>query len=157
MSWSPNGLGSSTLINRAAVALAVLVLVTSARAQMHGTISGTINPSAADVTVVATNQVSSQVTRSRVAADGRYSLKLRPGAYAISVEPPYIAKFAQGKNYGEHALIREDSLENVIVSDGKETTIDFAVERRAEQPAVNISERKPLGAAGQESSASEPQ
>jgi len=124
---------------------------------MHGTISGTINPSAADVTVVATNQVSSQVTRSRVAADGRYSLKLRPGAYAISVEPPYIAKFAQGKNYGEHALIREDSLENVIVSDGKETTIDFAVERRAEQPAVNISERKPLGAAGQESSASEPQ
>jgi len=149
---------SPVTTTRTITALAFMLAVTvSASAQRRGTISGTITPSAADVTVVAANQVSSQVTRTRVAADGRYSLKLRPGAYALSVELPYIAKFVQGKNYGEHALIREDSLENVIVSDGKETTIDFAVEKSAEQPAVNIPERKPLGAAGQESSASEPQ
>ena len=54
-------------------------------------------------------------------------------------------------------MIRDDSLENVIVSEGKETKIDFAVEKRAENPLVNLPERKPLGAAGEESVESEPQ
>ena len=136
-----------------------LTLALSAYGQRRGTIAGVVKAGAtpAGVTVVATNQVNSEVTRAGIGGDGRYSLRLRAGAYRLSVELPYIAKFDKAKNYGAHALIRDDSLENVIVSDGKETTIDFAVEKRAENPLVNLPERKPLGAAGQESVESEPQ
>jgi hypothetical protein len=136
-----------------------LVLALSAYGQRRGTIAGVVKadktPSA--VTVVATNQVNSRVVRAGVGADGRYSLRVPPGAYRLSAELPYIAKFDPAKTYGPHALIRDDSLENVIVTDGKETTIDFAVEKQIESPLLNLPERKPLGAAGQKSVASEPQ
>ena len=157
MSWSPTGGKSPTLISRAGVAFALVVLVNAAPAQRRGTISGTVKPPSPGVIVLATNQVTSNVTRASAAGDGRYSLKLRPGAYRLRVELPYVAQFDKAKNYGEHALIRDDSLENVIVSEGKETKIDFAVEKLPERSLVNIPERKPLGAAGQESVASEPQ
>jgi hypothetical protein len=145
------------VINPAVIALAVLAFATAALGQKRGTISGTIQPPNAGVTVIATNQVTSNVARTNLDANGHYSLKLRPGAYRLSVELPYVAKFDQAKNYGEHALIREDSLENVIVSDGKETKIDFVVEKRAEPLLIHPPERKPLGAAGDESVASGPQ
>jgi hypothetical protein len=139
-------------------ALAFLLAVNvAAFAQKRGTISGTITPPTPTVTVIATNQVTSKITRTSVASDGHYSLRIRPGAYRLSAELPYVAKFDKAKNYGEHALIRDDSLENVIVHEGQETKIDFAVEKRAETPPVSIPPRKPLGAAGRESVASEPQ
>lgn len=136
-----------------------LTLASSAFGQARGTISGVVQTAATSsgVTVVATNQVTSKVTRARVGAGGRYSLKLPAGAYRLSVEAPYVATFDKAKNYGEHALIRDDSLENVIVNLGKETTINFAAERREEKPPVNGPEPKPLGAAGEPSVASEPQ
>ncbi|HYT49873.1 MAG TPA: hypothetical protein VEL78_05740, partial [Pyrinomonadaceae bacterium] len=74
-----------------------------------------------------------------------------------SVAPPYTAKFDRTKSYGEHALIRDDSIENVIVSEGKETKIDFAIEKTEGKPIVNVPARKPLGAAGKASVESEPQ
>jgi hypothetical protein len=137
----------------------ILTLALSAYGQKRGTIAGVVksNQTLSGVTVVATNQVNSKVIRTGVGGDGRYSLKLPPGAYRVSVELPYIAKFDKAKNYGAHALIRDESLENVIVSDGKETTIDFAVEKRAGNPLVNLAERKPPGAAGEQSVESEPQ
>jgi hypothetical protein len=137
----------------------ILTLALSAYGQKRGTIAGVVKATQtpSGVTVVATNQVNSKATRTGVGGEGRYSLKLPPGAYRLNVELPYIAKFDKAKNYGVHALIREDSLENVIVSDGKETTIDFAVEKRAETPPLNLSERQPLGAAGEPSVESEPQ
>jgi len=135
----------------------LLAVDVAAFAQKRGTISGTIVPRAATVTVIATNQVTSKITRTSVASDGHYSIRVRPGAYRLSVELPYVAKFDNAKNYGEHTLIREDSLENVIVNEGKETKIDFAVEKRAEAPPIDVSQRKPLGAAGRESVESEPQ
>ena len=139
-------------------ALAFLLAVTvAALAQKRGTISGAITAPTSGVTVFATNQVTSKVTRTGVAGDGHYSIKIRPGAYRLSVELPYTAKFDSAKNYGEHALIRDDSLENVIVTEGKETKIDFAVEKRREKAAVNVPPRRPLGAAGQPGDASEPQ
>jgi hypothetical protein len=149
---------SGMIIARAITALAfMLVFSVAGLAQKRGTISGTITPPTSGVTVIATNQVTSTVTRTGLAGDGRYSIKVRPGAYRLSVELPYTAKFDLAKNYGEHALIRDDSLENVIVTEGKETKIDFAVEKRPEKPAVNIPPRKPLGAAGRQSDAAEPQ
>ena len=149
---------SGVTINRTITALAFLLAVgLAAVAQRRGTISGTITPPTSGITVIATNQVTSKTTRTVVAGNGHYSFAVRPGAYRLSVELPFIAKFDQAKNYGQHALIRDDSLENVIVSESGETKIDFTVERRAETAPVTIPARKPLGDAGNESVASETQ
>lgn len=129
----------------------------SVSAQPRGTIRGTITPATVGVVVVATNQVTSRVTRARAGADGHYSMNVRPGAYRLHVEPPYAAKFDKAKNYGSHALIREDSLENVIVAAGKETIVDFAVEKPEEKPLVNVPPPIPLGATGAPSVESAPQ
>src|SRR5688572_29405754 len=134
----------------------LLIGVTEVSAQKRGTITGKVTP-AADVIVIATNQVTSRVTRTRTGSDGQYSISVRPGAYRLSVAPPHIAKFDNTKSYGEHALIRDDSLENVIVREGQETKIDFAVEKREEKPLVNIPAREPTGAAGAPSVESDPQ
>ena len=145
-------------IARTANVLALLLVISIvAVGQKRGTITGVITPVAANLIVIATNQVTSKITSTEVSADGRYLLRVRPGAYRLSVARPYRAKFDNAKNYGEHALIRQDSLENVIVSEGKETKIDFAIEKTEEKPAAGISERKPLGAAGRTSVESAPQ
>ena len=111
------------------VAVCLLSAAIGVSAQKRGKISGKVTAPTADVIVVATNQVTSRATRARVAAGGQYSISVRPGAYRLSVAAPYVAKFDTTKNYGEHALIRDDSLENVIVREGQETKIDFAVEK----------------------------
>src|SRR5262249_26113674 len=115
------------------------------------TIDGTVSPATGGVVVEALNQVNSGTTRTKTAADGRYQLKVPAGAYRISVVAPYVAKFDKSKNYGEHALIRGNALENVIVTEGKAITIDFTVEKFAEKVLTGTGERKPLGAAGKES------
>jgi hypothetical protein len=148
----PNALTRLTV-----VAVATMALSASASGQKHGTITGTISPAIRNVIVLATNQVTSRVASTTVTADGHYSLSVRPGAYRLSVAAPYIARFDKAKNYGEHALIREDSLENVIVTEGQETKIDFAIEKLEEKPLVNVPPRPPLGAAGKTSVESEPQ
>src|SRR5438105_118443 len=144
---------------RIGIMLALMVALTiCAFAQKSGSITGSVR-GAAGVTVIATNQVTSKVKRTRAGADGRYAMKLPAGAYHLGVELPYIAKFdeAKKKNYGEHALIRDDALENVIVTEGKEITIDFEVEKKEQKTFTNPPERKPLGAAGSDSVKSEPQ
>jgi hypothetical protein len=141
----------------AMVAVLMLTSAICAFAQRNGSITGTVRGSTPSLVVVATNQVTSKVTRARVGADGRYAARVPAGAYRVAVAPPYMAKFDKTKNYGEHAVIRDDVLENVIVSEGKETKIDFEVEKREEKPPVSIPERKPSGAAGQNSVESEPQ
>jgi hypothetical protein len=126
--------------------------------QTKGSITGTVRGlTAQGVVVVATNQVTSKVTRARVGDFGRYALRLPSGAYRITVAPPFIAKFDATRNYGQHVLNRGDSLENVIVSEAKETRIDFDVDKREEKPRVNLPDREPLGAAGDVSVESEPQ
>ena len=139
--------------------LAVLMLSSAicAFARKNGSITGTVRGAAPGVVLLATNQVTSRITRARVGADGIYAARVSAGAYRVAVALPYVAKFARSKNYGEHALIREDVLENVIVSEGKETKIDFEVEKREAKPLVSTPERKTSGAAGKKSVASEPQ
>ncbi|HZI47198.1 MAG TPA: hypothetical protein VFD75_05345 [Pyrinomonadaceae bacterium] len=138
-------------------AACIFVMFIAASGQKRGSISGKITPASSDVTVVVVNQVTSRITRTRVNADGTYSMSVRPGAYRISVAPPYIARFDQAKNYGAHALIRDASLENVIVSESRATTIDFTVEKTKEELLTTVPPRKPLGAAGEASVGSEPQ
>lgn len=139
------------------VAGLMLIGLASAFAQRRGTITGVVTPPTPNVVVIATNQVTSKITRAGVRPDGRYSLSVHPGAYQLSVEAPYVSKFDKTRKYGEHALIRDDSLENVIVNEGKDTKVDFAVEKIEEKPIVGIPERKPLGAAGGTSVESAPQ
>ncbi|HYX31003.1 MAG TPA: carboxypeptidase-like regulatory domain-containing protein [Pyrinomonadaceae bacterium] len=127
------------------------------QAQRRGAITGTVSPATSGVVVIATNQVTSQVTTAETDAGGRFSLRLRPGAYRLSVEPPFIARFDKTKNYGEHVLLREDSIENVIVGAGKEAKIDFAVEKVKARELVKVPARVPLGAAGRTSVESQTQ
>jgi len=125
-------------------------------AQKRGVISGVIKPPTPGVIVVATNQVTSGITRARLDGQGRYSLKVQPGAYRLSVELPFVARFDKTKGYGEHALVRDDSIENLVVDSGKQTTIDFAIEKQ-EDTSVAASGRNPLGAAGPATVKSAPQ
>ena len=138
-------------------AACIFVMLTAAVAQKRGKIEGKITRASPDVTVVVLNQVTSHITRARTKADGSYSVSVRPGAYRVSVARPYVARFDQAKNYGQHALIRDDALENVIVSEGETTTIDFAVEKQKEEPLTTVVPRKPPGAAGAATVESEPQ
>src|SRR5258707_9533837 len=149
---------SGKSITQTATALAFMLAVTlSAYGQKRGTITGTIQPASTDVIVVATNQVTSRTTRARADAAGHYELRLPVGAYRITVEAPFTAKFAVEKTYGEHALVRGDTLENVIVSADKQTKVDFTLEKRTAQQLATVPERKPPGATGQTSVPSEPQ
>jgi hypothetical protein len=147
------------MFRRIAMTVGMMVtMVVTASAQKTGSITGTIRGvSAPGVVVIATNQVTSRVRRVRVIADGHYVLRLAAGAYRLSVEAPYAAKFDATKNYGEHALIRDSALENVIVVAGQETKVDFEVEKKETKPVTSVSQRKPTGAAGEDSVKSEPQ
>ncbi|HEX3143388.1 MAG TPA: carboxypeptidase-like regulatory domain-containing protein, partial [Pyrinomonadaceae bacterium] len=140
---------------------AILILLTTttifAHGQRRGSITGRITPVNRGVVIVATNQVTSQQTNAETDAAGNYSLSVRPGAYRLSVESPFAARFDKTKNYGAHALVREDSLENVIVSAGQATQIDFAIEKLVPSQLVNVPARRPLGAAGGTSVESETQ
>src|SRR5438105_5234235 len=145
-------------IARTANVLALLLVISIvAVGQKRGAITGVITPAAANLIVIATNQVTSKITSTEVSADGRYLLRVRPGAYRLSVARPYRAKFDNAKNYSEKERTIDDSLENVIVSEGKETKIDFAVEKIEAKPLVGIPARKPLGSAGKTSVESAPQ
>ena len=137
----------------------MVALATCALGQQRGNITGVVHSAAAGVVVVATNQVTSKVSRARVGADGHYALRLPAGAYRITVEIPYVAKFDEKKkeSYGEHAIVRDDALENVIVGDGKNIAIDFEVEKKEIRTPENLPQRKPLGAAGGENVPSQPQ
>ena len=144
-------------IIRTTTALVFLLAIPSVLAQKRGTINGTVTPATAGVVVEALNQITSKTTSAKTAADGRYEIKVPAGAYRISVQAPYVAKFDKSKNYGEHALIRVDALENVIVGEGKATTIDFTVEKFTQTAVTGKDERKPLGAAGNSSLPTTPQ
>ncbi|HSV33658.1 MAG TPA: carboxypeptidase-like regulatory domain-containing protein [Pyrinomonadaceae bacterium] len=150
-------------LTRALIAIATSALFVimgfpeHAAAQQRGGITGVVKGTAAGVVVVATNQVTSKVTRARAGADGHYSLKLPAGAYRISVELPYVPRFDKTKSYGEHVIFRDDALENVIVSEGKIVAIDFEVEKKELKAPENLARRKPLGGAGNTSVPSQPQ
>ncbi len=134
----------------------MLTVAGAMAAQKRGVITGAVKPPTPGVVVAATNQVTSRITLARVNAAGRYSLRLLPGAYRLSVNLPYVARFDKTKNYGEHALVRDESIENLIVESDKTTTIDFEIEKKEDQPIVT-SGRNPLGAAGPTTAKSAPQ
>jgi hypothetical protein len=58
-------------------------------------------------------------------------VKLPVGAYRVALDQPHTAAFEKDKNYGDYAIVRGDTLENVIVEPGRETEIEIRV---AEKP-----------------------
>jgi hypothetical protein len=124
----------------------IIALSLTAFGQHHGSLRGVVHTSAglpvAGVQVLAINQVTSRAARAVTGPNGQFTLKLSPGAYRISVEAPYFAKFDKDKIYGEFALPRGETLENVVIDPVKETVLDFQVEEKKPSPADSGSTTK---------------
>src|SRR5687768_7455291 len=124
-----------------------------------GTLMGNVSLAdgkpAVGVTVIFTNQTSAEESIESTNNDGSYSIRLRAGAYRVTVGPPFEARFDRGKvnDYGVFANVICDetkkrcaTLENVIVDSG-ERKIDFVVtepdkENAAGEPAKPATTRR---------------
>ena len=107
----------------------------SSGGKLIGKVVGADGKPVAGVSVVATNQSSTEPTVRISKADGSFSIRLGAGAYRITVLSPYEARFDRGKvsEYGVFSnIICDDArkkcptLENVIV-DGGERKIEIPV------------------------------
>lgn len=150
------------LLMKRALSILVLVLVCSlpGQAQSHGRLTGVVRNDkggVGGVVVLITNQVTSGTWRIRSGPDGSYAIRLRAGAYRITVAPPYFAKFDKDKNYGQFSQPRGEALESVIIEDGKDTSVEILVDERKAEGLGKETQDKPLGNAGKESVDSEPQ
>ena len=113
-----------------------LVSAQSSGGKLIGKVVDKDGKPAVGVTVVVTNQTTSERSIRLTKADGSYVVRVKAGAYRITVQAPYEARFERGKTaeYGVFSnLLCDDkkkcfALENVIVDSG-ERKIDFAVEQ----------------------------
>lgn len=128
----------------AVISLGVLVASGQSGGKLTGKVTGVGGKPVAGVTVNVTNQTSSKISQTTTRSDGGFSVRLAAGAYRITVEPPFEARFNRGKTeeYGVFSNVVCDetkkkcrTLENVII-DGSERKIDFEVaEPGKESPA----------------------
>jgi 5-hydroxyisourate hydrolase-like protein (transthyretin family) len=100
-----------------------LPLFAQTSGRLQGTVRSASGAPAAGVTVVATNQVTRATKQTRTESDGRYSFQLPAGAYRLTTTPT--ALFDKNQNYGDFAIVKGDTLENVIIEPGKDTSIDI--------------------------------
>ncbi|HEX7773029.1 MAG TPA: carboxypeptidase-like regulatory domain-containing protein, partial [Pyrinomonadaceae bacterium] len=109
----------------------ILLVAASCLAQSSGRVKGVVRSAtgtpAPNVVVVITNQVTRKITRDTTNADGSYSVKLPAGAYRLTLDQPHTAVFDKDKNYGDFAIVRGDTLENVIIEPDKEVVVDIAI------------------------------
>jgi Carboxypeptidase regulatory-like domain len=121
--------------------------------RLTGKVTTTDDKPAAGVTVRIVNQTSSETKLIKTKPDGGYAVKLPAGAYRISVEAPYEARFDRGKvaEYGAFSSVICDEtkklcpvLENVIIEGLAERKIDFAVINTAGPPAPDTAANPPL-------------
>jgi hypothetical protein len=137
-------------------ASAVIVLFSaSVQGQKSGKLSGVVRNAAGSATggvvVVVINQVTSREGRARSAADGHYSFSLPAGAYRVTVAAPHVARFDPGKNYGQFALPRGDTLENVVIDETKEISLDIVLEDKKVEELARVTENEPTGYGGKKS------
>jgi hypothetical protein len=106
-------------VQTTALTFLIMASCLSAFAQESGRLKGVVRTSsggpAAGVTVIITNQVTRKVSRTRTNTDDSYSVSLQAGAYRINLDQPHTALFDKDKNYGDFAIARGDTLENVII------------------------------------------
>jgi hypothetical protein len=135
-----------------------------ASAQERGRQTGRVLESAsaspagvANVFVVAVNQVSARVYRTRTKSDGAYSLQLPAGAYRVSLEAPARADFVRDGKYGPFAIPRGLYVENIGVEPGQVTKLDITLAKKDGAPAPTATpegkgdENAPNGYAGSSS------
>ncbi|MCP9494467.1 MAG: carboxypeptidase-like regulatory domain-containing protein [Pyrinomonadaceae bacterium MAG19_C2-C3] len=129
------------------------------RGQLMGVIRDVKTNPVANIEVMATNQVTGEKTRTTTDGQGRYTLRLDPGAYRINVE-----LFNASNPEAERLQVFEQ--EQVIVGKtGGDMPLDITLRRRAlpaNSPLINSELPRgqgfePLGAAGDESVESRPQ
>jgi hypothetical protein len=118
-------------VQTSALTFLIMASCLAAFAQGTGRLRGIVRTSAgapaASVVVIVTNQVTRKISRAHTNTDGSYSLSLPAGAYRISLGQPSTALFDKDKNYGDFAIVRGDTLENVIIDAGKETIVDIPI------------------------------
>lgn len=133
--------------------------------RLYGKVTDADGKAVAGVTVVIVNQTSSETEKTKTEADGDYSKRLSAGAYRVSVEPPFEARFDRGKvsDYGTFSNVICDKtkricpiLENIIIGGDAETKIDFQVEQLKPEELNLPKPDEPTGAAGNETVESRP-
>jgi hypothetical protein len=148
----------SSTLRRATAALLGLLLASTAFGQKAGRLKGTVHNAAgagmSGVTVVVTNQVTSERRSVRSGPDGGYAIELPAGAYRLSVELPFAARFEKDRNYSVFAIPRGDVLENVMVTAEAATVVDIVAEELKPAATSRDTEDKPPGYAGRDSVAS---
>ncbi len=170
-----------TLWQRASLFVGLSLMCVAAVWGQDGTISGAVKDKTgagvAGVTVVATNQVTSKTYRAKSKDGGAFALKVKAGAYRVSVVFPYVAHFPGDgtdpdavrpeKAYAAEFPKADDDKnrrmqDNVIVEGGKATTINIPVEQSSgnlsgePDPKLN-GNPQPTGATGDPSVDSAPQ
>lgn len=143
--------------------------------QENGRLSGTVTNAAekplARVTVIAINQVTARRETDVTDESGKFSFRLLSGAYRLSVELPYAARFDASKtrDYGKFARLicgeinpetktRDcDVLENILISGEAEIKIDFQVVEQKRSEVITPNTDEALGSAGNDSVESAPQ
>ena len=138
---------------------------TVGRTAYIGKVTDADGKAVAGAVVVIVNQTTSETETVKTEADGDYSKRLSAGAYRISVEPPFEARFDRGKvsDYGTFSNVICDktkkicpTLENIIIGGDAETKVDFQVEQPKAEELNLPKPDEPTGAAGNETVKSEP-
>jgi hypothetical protein len=131
------------------------------QAQSSGRLNGKVHAASGapvpGVVVIVTNQVTGKWKRTPTKTDGTYSFQLSPGAYRLKVSTPHVAAFDKNKVYGDFALPRGASLENVIIEAGKEIVVDIPLDQVELKEILSQPGDRPTGHAGKETVQSEPQ
>lgn len=140
-----------------------LALAQASGGRLTGKVTTTDDKPAAGVTLRIVNQTSSETRTLKTKPDGTYSVRLPAGAYRISVEAPYEARFDRGKvaEYGSFSNVICDEtkklcpvLENIIIGGEAERKIDIAVDQPKKDEIKPITTGQPTGAAGDETAGS---
>ena len=109
----------------------ILLIVATCLIQTTGRLQGVVRTQTgapvSNAVVVITNQVTRQIHRVRTDPDGSYAVKLPGGAYRVTLDQPHVAVFDKDKSYGDYAIVRGDTLENVIVSSGQSIDLEIRI------------------------------
>ncbi|HEX6284001.1 MAG TPA: carboxypeptidase-like regulatory domain-containing protein, partial [Pyrinomonadaceae bacterium] len=115
---------------RVIILLIVATCLIQTTGRLHGVVRTQTGAPVPDAVVVVTNQVTRQVRRLKTNADGSYAIKLPAGAYRVTLDQPHVAAFDKDKNYGDFAIVRGDTLENVIIAPDRDTELEILVSDR---------------------------
>lgn len=138
--------------------------------QENGRLSGKVTDKdgkpLANVTVVATNQVTTSQETDLTDSSGNFSFRLISGAYRLSIEPPFAARFDRSKttDYGKFARLVCDEtkkkcevLENILVSGEAEIKVELQAETEKTAELASPDDGEVNGYAGRETVDSAPQ